>query len=345
MSLQEEVTQSLRNQVKTAGEWLSKVSADTPQAFIALCLNYIQQLLTTIQEVSKLDFSSLGEAKAITPLVSPTLLEKAAPMPSTRRGMGQSTPKGPMTDYCKQAIGVMLALDGGALPINLAEVGVKTWEEEYKQNPSPEIRQKLYNRTRGAFFQGLARVREVLTTGNVPEADKDLFDRIIHRYPGMSAAQLDEIIAHYSQGLRSRPSRQEDPPANNPGGAGASVPKPQTEWMQPIWAILFHPEGQSLDKAELMRRTSLSDAFLEPVMFGALKSLDSIMTGNMDSPEPAFTNAVSANWPNKDLLEILSSISTGAEGELSLVSLHREINNAPQDESPRAKTEEASLQS
>jgi len=357
MSLKDEVVQTLRNQLKTAAEWLSKVEADTPQTFIAWSLSYMQQLTTATQELSKIEFPGAGATVTIPgPAVAGRVPEADSPRrrgrPSQQHVHGS---RGGLSDYHKQAIAVMLSLRGGELPPNIAEVGVKTWKKEYNEDPSPSTRQRLYLRARQAFQVGLPRFREVLAAGNIPETEKDFYERIFVRYPNMTVAQLDEIIAHYEQGRRVRSAnkgnktdRRTPPPPPDPDSnddEGATIPKPKTEWLQPLWAVLFHPNGPSLNRQEVMRRTGLGEQFFEPVMFGAIKNLHSIMSGDTPSPEPAFTDAIASDWPNQDLLEILTSISTGPEGELSLVSLHKEINNVQQDKSPRAKTEEVALQS
>lgn len=327
-----EIAENLRGQLKTTAEWLSEVSADTPQSFITWCLNYMQQLTVASQELSKIDLTSRDK---------PLAVKLSIPIKTLQ------TQQGGFSEYQKQALSVILALAGGNLPVSITEVAQKAWKKEW----SEDTRSTLYQRANNAFRIGLPRIRSVVKTGQIPGVDREFYEKLYARYPKLTVLQLDQIIQHYQQhkSKMGRPAgggqskQQPRPGKDTEEHEGAVVDKPQTDWLQPVWAMLFHPKGASLDTNELIRRTGLNQQFLEPVTLAALKNLDPILAGKVASPEEEFTDAIASRWPKMNIAKILTSISTDAEGELSLVSLRKEISNVPQDKSPRAKTEETTL--
>ncbi len=359
--LKQEIANGLHEEVKKVGNWLTRITPQTNPLLIAFCSQHLQTLLSAMKELEAIPDNTQEQPVSILktsvqqlPAPVPVLVPKSQPliMPSYRpphrgRGLGNR-----LTDFGKQIVIVFLGLDGGELPKNLREASSKAWADELKQDPSDRRANTVYMRARNLFLTALPKVKVNLFSNQIPAEDTELYERITARYPGMTVEQFDEITAHYKKDSRLSESETSDLPEAAAGETpdesevflhedmddrSSKVSKPQTEWLQTIWAILFHPNGATLNQAELIGRLGISNLSFDPVVMGALKNMHLIISGNLISPEQQFTDIIIETWRDHTLLEILQSIHRGSSEELSLDQLKKEISNVEKSIHPKEK--------
>lgn len=95
-----------------------------------------------------------------------------------------------------------------------------------------------------------------------------------------------------------------------------------SEWLKPIWEMLLHPAGPSLNLKVLQERTNIQDEkILYACLNGGIKILSEIWNEDNDGyGEMAlkFRDMIKSRWPEKKLLEILAAIGADEQEKVQL---------------------------
>lgn len=86
------------------------------------------------------------------------------------------------------------------------------------------------------------------------------------------------------------------------------VPRPPEEWLKILWDVFLHPDGPSLDKVTLIKRTGLDARFIDKIVIGYLKRLWSIFMGQEKNPGHGFIEGIIQKWPGQDFEDIIESL-------------------------------------
>lgn len=323
-----EIVKGLWDHVQDVSNWLNNISRSESTELLAWCAKYLE---TTQQEILTVVQMEIPVADSV-PGMFP---EQPAPEQSVPEQAVKLLK--PLTQITKQALMVLLALKQDEQPSSKREAARLAWPEEYGNGFDKNVVQKLGTRISGAL-KSVHRIKQGIENGSfVPEQDKDFYRALLVKYPDITGLQLDDLLEKYqAKPRRSRSSISQIATIDK-------VVMPKTDWLQLIWAMLFYTGEPSINKAELVRRTNLTDQHIEPMMVGALKSFDQVLAGEMEDPEPEFIQAVKDRFSGQTAAEILDSLRTGEEGELEL-RLSVEEDDAKGDDSDDvgSLTEEAS---
>ena len=164
---------------------------------------------------------------------------------------------------------------------------------------------------------GLAKLRFILKTGSCGETDRDFLGSIRGRYPNITMEQFEQIAVLVFEKYEVKipdvwiwegSGDNENGIAVKPNLKRKQKTRPVSEWSQILYAAFFHPDGPSLDPAVVSERTQIEPALAEPMLAGALETIELEWSGNGQNDRQAqeLIAMLQDKWPDKSFAEIIA---------------------------------------
>lgn len=177
-------------------------------------------------------------------------------------------------------------------------------------------RKILFARSIQTLGFGLAKLRFILKTGSYGEADRDFLESVRGRYPDITVEQFErtaaEIFKKYDVKIPAVWVWEETDNENNkakPYTNRRQKARPISEWSQILYAAFFHPDGPSLDPSVVSKRTQIEPSLAEPMLSGALETIELEWSGNGKNDRQAqeLIRMLHDKWPSKSFAEIIAA--------------------------------------